>query len=139
MFGPSDLLAMGDYPSRIDHNAAHSPESELIAGALQENKDKARSASPITYITSDDPPFLIVHGTDDPLVPVNQSELLHGALKSAGVESLFVKVTGAGHGGFRSPEVSKRIHQFFDKHLRSQQVGPISEEPLSNDPAPPGP
>ncbi len=53
-FGPSDLPAMGDYPGRIDHNAPDSPESELIGGALPANKDKARAASPITYVSRDD-------------------------------------------------------------------------------------
>jgi acetyl esterase/lipase len=129
-FGPSDLLAMGDYPSRIDHNAADSPESELIGGALPENKDKARAASPITYVSRDDPPFLILHGTEDPLVPVNQSERLAEALKAAGVPCTFVRVVDAGHGGFRSPEVGRRIRQFFDKHLRDQPVGEVSDAPI---------
>ena len=41
-FGRSDLLTMADRPGRIDHNAPDSPESELIGGAIQEHKDKAR-------------------------------------------------------------------------------------------------
>ena len=44
-FGPSELLAMGDYPGRMDHNAVNSPESQLVGGPLQENKDKAAKAS----------------------------------------------------------------------------------------------
>ncbi len=126
-FGPSDLLAMGG-----GHDSPGSPESELIGGALQENKDKARAASPITYVTRADPPFLILHGTKDPLVPFNQSERLAAALKEAGVPCVFVAVEGAGHGGFRSREVPKRIRQFFDKHLRGQAVGTISAEPIPN-------
>ena len=134
-FGPSDLLAMADYPSRIDHNAPDSPESELIGGAIQEHKDKARAASPITYISRDDPPFLIFHGTEDPLVPLNQSERLAEALKAAGVPCTFVKVVGAGHGGFRTPEVGRRIRQFLDKHLRDQPVGEVSDAPILLSPA----
>ncbi len=126
-FGPSDLLAMGG-----SHDSPESPESQLIGGALQENKDAARAASPVTYVTRDDPPFLILHGTADPAVPFNQSERLSRTLKEAGVDCLFVPVTGAGHGGFRSPEVPRRIRQFFDKHLRGQSVGTISEEPIDN-------
>ena len=80
-----------------------------------------------------DPPFLIFHGTADPLVPFNQSERLAKALKDAGVECYFVPVEGAGHGGFRSPEVPKRIRQFFDKHLRDQSTGAISEAPIPNE------
>lgn len=134
-FGPSDLLAMADYPSRIDHNAPDSPESLLIGGALPEHKDRARSASPITYVSRDDPPFLILHGTDDPLVPFNQSERLAEALKAAGVPCTFVKVVGAGHGGFRSPEVGRRIRQFLDRHLRDQPVGEVSDAPILRTPA----
>jgi len=126
-FGPSDLLAMGG-----GHDSPGSPESELIGGALQENKDKARDASPISYVTRDDSPFLILHGTKDPMVPFNQSERLAAALQDTGVSCVFVPVEGAGHGGFRSPEVPKRIRQFFDKHLRGQAVGTISAEPILN-------
>ena len=68
----------------LDHNRVDSPESKLIGGPIQENPEKVARANPITYISWDDPPFLIVHGTEDPLVSFNQSELLHGALTSDG-------------------------------------------------------
>jgi acetyl esterase/lipase len=136
-FGPSELLTMSDYPSRIDHNAADSPESRLIGGAVQENKEAAQAASPITYVSRDDPPFLIIHGEADPLVPFNQSERFEKALKAAGVETFFIRVKEGGHGGFRNPELSRRTRQFLDKHLRGQPVGTISEEPVANAPAQP--
>ncbi len=126
-FGPSDFLAMGG-----SHDDAESPESQLIGGALQEHRKEARAASPISYVTHDDPPFLILHGTVDPAVPFNQSQRLAKALKNAGVETTFIPVVGAGHGGFRNPEVAKRIRQFFDKHLRDMVVGTVSEEPIPN-------
>ena len=44
------------------HDAAESPESELIGGAIQENKELVARANPITYVTNDTPPFLIIHG-----------------------------------------------------------------------------
>jgi acetyl esterase/lipase len=72
-FGPADLLTMGDYPSQIDHNAANSPESRLLGGAVQEVAERAREASGVTYVTADDPPFLILHGTEDMIVPFHQS------------------------------------------------------------------
>src|SRR5581483_5307373 len=101
-FGPSDLLAMGDAPSRINHNSPNSPESRLVGGPVQERKDIARAASPITYVSRDDPPFLIVHGDKDEIVPFNQSERLARALKDAGVDVTFIPVKGGGHGGFRN-------------------------------------
>ena len=66
-------------------------------------------------------PFLIAHGDSDPLVPYHQSQLLEDALKKAGVEVSFYTVKGAGHGGFRDPNVPKLTKQFFEKHLKAKQ------------------
>jgi acetyl esterase/lipase len=117
-FGPSDFLQIGKMPSDINHDAPDSPEARLIGGAVHENKEKAERANPITYVTRDDPPFLILHGDKDRTVPINQSELLHGALKKAGVNSTFHVVEGAGH-GFGGPEIQAMVRAFFEKHLRS--------------------
>ncbi|MGD0519305.1 MAG: prolyl oligopeptidase family serine peptidase, partial [Thermoguttaceae bacterium] len=57
----------------------------IHGGAIQENKNKAARANPIAYVTPAAAPFLIVHGDQDPLVPLNQSQLLFDALKKAGV------------------------------------------------------
>jgi acetyl esterase/lipase len=130
-FGPADLLTQGDHPSRKNANDADSPESQLIGGALQENKEKARSASPTTHVTPDDPPFLIFHGTDDPLVPFAQSENLAARLREAGVDVTFVPVEGGGHGGFGNPEVARRIRTFLDRHLRGVEGGPIPATPIA--------
>lgn len=127
-FGPGDLLTMGDQKSSMDHNAADSPESRLIGGAVQENKDAARAASPITYVSKDDPPFLIVHGTADMTVPFAQSELFAAALEKAGVDATMVAVEGAGH-GFKTPEPDKRVRAFFDKHLRDIDIE-VSKEKI---------
>ena len=116
-FGPSDLLSMGG-----SHNNANSPESILVGGPLQETKATAIQASPTAYVTKQDPPFLFIHGTDDPLVPFQQSELLHEKLQTAGVASLLVPVEKGGHGNFGTPEVAERMKQFFDKHLRGQKI-----------------
>ena len=91
-------------------------------GPLQERADVAKAASPIRYVTADDPPFLIIHGTKDMTVPFDQSERLHQALREAGVSALFIPVTDGGHGGFRSPELDRRTHLFFDRHLRDREV-----------------
>jgi len=103
------------------HDRKNAPEAKLIGGPVQENREKAARANPITYITRDDPPFLIVHGEADSVVPINQSELLASALKAAGVEVDFIRLPGAGHGGgaFQSEETRQRIESFFEKHLKS--------------------
>ncbi len=113
-YGPTDFTKMG---SR--HNAASSPEARLVGGPIQENKEKAAKANPITYVSQDDPPFLILHGEEDHVVPINQSELLDEALRKAGVESTFLRIAGNGHGGpgFLNVENRKRIVDFLQKHL----------------------
>ena len=129
-FGPGDLLTMGG-----SHDAPHSPEADLIGGPVQENKEAARGASPITYVASDNPPFLMIHGTKDPTVPFAQSEELLAALKKAGVDAMLIPVEGASHGNFNNPEVPQRVRQFFDKHLRGLDVV-VSDKPLVAGPAP---
>jgi acetyl esterase/lipase len=133
-YGPSELATMGDSPSSLDHNGPNSPESKLLGGPILKNQEKAKEASPISYVSKDDPPFLIIHGDKDMTVPFAQSERLTKALKASGVDVLFIKVEGGGHGGFRNPELPRRARQFFDKHLRDQAVGTILEEPVPNAP-----
>jgi acetyl esterase/lipase len=117
-FGPTDFTKMSSFPSTVKHDAPDAPESKLIGGPIQENKDKVRRANPIAYVTKDDPPFLIVHGDKDPLVPHNQSEILRDALQKAGVEATLYTVPGGGHGGFQDPRVETLVAEFFQKHLR---------------------
>jgi dipeptidyl aminopeptidase/acylaminoacyl peptidase len=121
-FGPTDLLQMDAHrlPNGQVHNTANSPESKLVGGPIQENKDKVAKANPITYVTKDDPPFLIVHGDADPLVPHHQSELLEAALKKAGVPVTFYTVKGGGHGGFRDPNVPELTKEFLVRHLKGK-------------------
>ncbi len=114
-FGPTDLTKMGG-----SHDQPDSPEAKLLGGPVQENKDKAARANPISYVSKDDPPFLIMHGDKDTTVPIGQSELLLEALKNAGVDATFRVVKGAGHGGreFSSKENRRLVEEFFDKHLK---------------------
>jgi acetyl esterase/lipase len=120
LFGPTDLLQMDDHrlPNGQIHNLEDSPESLLVGGNIQENKDKVAKANPINYITKDDPPFLIIHGDSDPLVPHHQSELLEQALHNAGVSVTFYTLKGGGHGGFKDEKVNPMIKGFFAKILK---------------------
>jgi dipeptidyl aminopeptidase/acylaminoacyl peptidase len=66
--------------------------------------------------------MLCIHGTDDQLVPYNQSVILDRALRKAGCDSTLITVKGGGHGGFNSPEIDKRLAAFFARHLRGITV-----------------
>lgn len=117
-FGPTDFLKIGDFPSNLKHNEPDSPESRLIGGPILENREKAIRANPITYLTKDDPPFLIMHGDKDMTVPLNQSELLRDALQNAKMDVQYQVIEGAGH-GFGGPQILQTVRAFFDKHLNA--------------------
>ncbi len=125
-FGPTDLLAMGDQAgpnSMIKHNDANAPEALLVGGPVQEKKDLAKTANPLTYIDKHDPPFLIMHGDNDQLVPLAQSTMLAKALIDAGVEVTMKTIPGAGHEDpkFRSPENQRLIENFLSQALKVAQ------------------
>jgi len=110
-----------DFPGLSDKAAGDGPQAvqKLLGGPLRENRAKARMASPVEHVTKDDPPFLIVHGDKDPLVPLRQSTILAAALKKAGVEVTLHVVPGGGH-GVLGPETLKMAAEFFDRHLKSK-------------------
>ncbi|MDB5351632.1 MAG: esterase/lipase [Planctomycetota bacterium] len=80
--------------------------------------------SPITHVSSDDPPTLIIHGDADKLVPIQQAELIVAKLKDAGVEAKLVVKPGASHGW---PGMEKDIlvlADWFDAHLKAATASP---------------
>lgn len=96
---------------------------ELFMGCtLEECPDKYREASPVTYISPDDPPVLLVHGTADKVVPYRQAEILEKALKAANVPVEVIALDGCGHdlkcldtnGQLR---VIEQTRQFILRHL----------------------
>ncbi len=129
-FGPTDFLQMDEQrlAEGMVHNAADSPEAKLIGGPVQENKEKAARANPVTYVSKGDAPFLIIHGDTDPLVPCHQSKLLEDALKKASVPVEFYIVKGGGHGGFRDPNVPRLTKEFLDRHLKRVQPKAKAEQ-----------
>lgn len=117
-FGPTDFLQMNKFRSNIAHDEAKSPESQLIGGPIQENKEATAKANPITYIGRAEAPapFLIMHGTRDDLVPFNQSQLLNDALKGAKADVTFFPMEGAGH-GFGGEQSFAPVREFLTRVL----------------------
>ena len=99
-YGPADLMTMpratpppqvlAKLPTEL-----HAPPEDHLTRGLE--GAALADASPITHVTPDAPPFLLVHGTADWLVPYAQSEQLHAALTGAGVDSRLVPVDNAQH------------------------------------------
>ena len=119
-YGPTDFLQMDAHrlPDGLVHDAPDSPESKLVGGPIQEHRDRVAKANPITYVSKDDPPFLIIHGDQDKLVPYHQSVLLKDALEGVEARVTFYKVEGGGHGWFRDPKVPELTKAFLEKHLK---------------------
>jgi dipeptidyl aminopeptidase/acylaminoacyl peptidase len=122
-FGPTDFLQMDAQrlPDGMIHDSADSPESELVGGPIQHNKEATARANPITYVQPSAPPFLVVHGNADPLVPYGQSVILVEALQKARVPVTFHTVKGGGHGRFTDPAVPELTQAFLDKHLQQDK------------------
>ncbi|MBL6763837.1 MAG: alpha/beta hydrolase [Verrucomicrobiae bacterium] len=121
LYGPTDFLSMVDQPSRMDRSGPDCPEALLIGGTVKENVEKARAASPSTYVSNDDPPHLIYQGDKDPLVPWKQSTSFHELLKKAGVNSELVMIKGGEHGGPAFTRDAKAVETqlaFFDRYLK---------------------
>lgn len=118
-YGPVDFVLGGKtQPSR---NTPESGTYQLLQDAPSQNPEKARRASSVTYISSDDPPLLIFHGDADRTVYLNQSEAIRDACKNAGLPVELIVLPGAKHGGkqFHTPEIRARVTAFFRQHLAS--------------------
>lgn len=99
-FGPTDLLTMREQALPDGARGMNNPDSAkslLIGGALQDHREAAIAASPVTYVSGAAPPFHIQHGARDRLVPLGQSQELYNALVAAGVKSTLVVIEGADH------------------------------------------
>jgi dipeptidyl aminopeptidase/acylaminoacyl peptidase len=118
MFGPADLT--------VEFAGGNQRVGQTVFGASSSKDEIMKRASPVTYVSKDDPPFLILHGDKDRLVPLSQSEILHERLKAAGVSSKLVVVKNAGHGfaptgGIPDPsraELTQMVGDFFDQTLK---------------------
>jgi acetyl esterase/lipase len=123
LYGPTDLLKIEEQKLPcipLDGNAAYMPPSLLMGCPIQQCQERTRTASPMSYVTPDDPPFLIMHGLLDCLVPFKQSIDLQASLVAAGVSSKLVLLPNGEHGGraFDDAKYVTMIDDFLDAHLR---------------------
>jgi acetyl esterase/lipase len=119
--GPSDFLTFGGKGSIIDPDDPKGALAKLIGGPLKDRKEEGRKASPVTYITSDDAPFLIIHGDKDTLVPYAQATEVETALKAAHVPAILLTGTDGGH-VFLSGPLIERMYSFNARHLQGKDV-----------------
>lgn len=118
MFGPTDIAVL--------FRAGGGSVLEQVFGTSDPNSQAVKLASPVTYVSPDDPPCLILHGDKDNVVPLAQSQILYSRLQAAGVPATLVVVKNGGHsftptGGAISPtraEITTMVADFFDKYLK---------------------
>lgn len=114
-YGPTDFVSWDPNFNKT----VYAMITQMLGSDPQKDEEKARKASPVTYVNKSAAPFLIIHGNRDDLVPLSQSETLADALKNSGVDVTLKIVKDAGHGGpgFTSPDDLALIENFFAKHL----------------------
>jgi acetyl esterase/lipase len=132
-FPPTDFLNYGKPGDERIHATDHAPpyraafdyreldRKSMLWVAITDSKrlqDVARQISPVSHVTPDDPPTLIIHGDADKLVPLQQSEEIVEKLKKAGVETNLVVKKGAGHGWLGIDKDVTAIAEWFDKYLK---------------------
>jgi acetyl esterase/lipase len=114
-FGPTDMAA-DDIPS-----VSKPLLRDFLGGTPAEKPEETKNASPLTFVTKDDPPVLTYQGTKDPLVPHTQAVKLADAQTDAGAPGRVELLINAGH-GWGGEELNRTIAgtiAFFDEHLKN--------------------
>jgi acetyl esterase/lipase len=83
-------------------------------------REIGRRISPITHVSADSPPTLIIHGDADPIVPIQQAESIIAKLKDKKVPAELVVKPGAGHGWAGLDKDTQTFADWFDKHLKAK-------------------
>ena len=139
-FGPSDLALVAadfDAKSKASYASPKSNTATFVYGpkntrSLTAGSAADKAANPATYVDASDPPFLLLHGSDDRLVSPSQTLLLHNALRAAKVQSTRYVIEGAGHGDltvgtgasaatalWTTTTVMDKTVEFFNKQLKA--------------------
>jgi acetyl esterase/lipase len=124
MSGPSDIVQFYEAVSNSNEGMApiaRSSIEQFLGGSVDQNREKAIAASVTTYVSKDDPPFLIIHGANDMSIPVSQSQVLATKLKATGVPVILIVDENRGH-GVGGPAFAPEISSFFDKYLKGSSA-----------------
>lgn len=131
-YGPTNFCAM-DEQNKLSgirekvkfvqtYNTDNSFPSKYLGQNISKVPDLCKQADPTTYITSECPPFLIQHGTMDPVIPMQQSTNFAAAIANkAGQDKVTLTlIEGAGHGGeqFEATDNMAAVFSFLDKYMK---------------------
>ncbi len=119
-FGPTDFPAYEENlpEPMVQRENPHSVLAQLFGGPVSQKLELAKRASPVTWVSKNAAPLLIMQGTKDPLVPLDQSQRLYNKLKEAGADVTLDVLEGAGHGSqeFWTREKVNLMIDFLTKH-----------------------
>ena len=123
-FGPADApKLLNGVLEQAKEQPLDGHDRKLFYGLLgetpEEQKMRLAAINPIGMVADKPyPPFLLVHGDKDPVVPYEQSEAMAETLARHGVHTELIRVRGAEHeGSFWSPELLKKIADFIGRML----------------------
>ena len=127
-YGPTDLGALRK-DAVEGASGGMEPQDQLLGAKVESGDSSARNADPVSYLSGQTCPFLLIHGTEDKLVSTMQSERLYRALEEAGVDVDLLLLSGAGHGTweFLQPTVIRVVGEFFARHLNSPPLAPPAD------------
>lgn len=136
-FGASNLTSILDQSTPFGLQVRNPALELLFGGPVEANEPLARLASPVFFVDADDPPMYLLHGDQDPQMPINQSHELYGAARAAGVQAVFEVVHGASHGGeaFYAPARTAAVAAFLRSVLQDEAVTPGDVMPAEAAPA----
>ena len=119
-FGASNLTSILAQSTPFGLNVREPALELLLGGGVEERVDLARFGSPVFQVDASDPPLLLLHGDQDPQMPINQAHELHGVAKEHGLDVHFEVIYGAAHGGgaFFDEARTELVAEFFARTLR---------------------
>jgi len=131
MAAPTDFTrtAAATDPSLNPNSVGGMAGERLLGGRIEDLPTLARLASPATFIGRDTPPILLIHGSDDEIVPVSQVGYLYQALDGKGIEVTFIRIEGGNHlcwpAGQPYPRpipsmLERSMLGFLEKHLKGK-------------------
>jgi acetyl esterase/lipase len=118
LYPPTDFLSVPeDFDGLLDYYAQDSPITELLGESIATAPEKSDLASPLKLLNGDCPPVFLLHGDADPIVPIEQSEIMYDALLASGADAQFMRLPGYTHGDYRfnRDQPASAISAFLNK------------------------